>query len=117
MALYNELPVYKSAYDLLLQIFDFSVHLSREYKFTIGEKLKNSATDVLTNIYRANRTQDKIKFVEEAREQTELVRLYIRILHDVKQISLKKTIFLNQYIEDVSKQLAGWQKSLLKINT
>ncbi len=56
MAAYNELPVYKAAYDLLLEIFKFSANLKREYKFTLGEKLKNEVTDLLTNIYKANST-------------------------------------------------------------
>ncbi len=32
MALYNELPVYKASYDLLLQLFDLTHNLGREYK-------------------------------------------------------------------------------------
>ncbi|GAI94110.1 unnamed protein product [marine sediment metagenome] len=112
MAQYIELPVYKAAYDLLLQIFALTHNLTREYKFTLGEKLKNEITDLLTNIYRANRVREKAKILEKARENLELVRLYIRILLDTKQISNKKHIFINQSIEKESKQLAGWHKSV-----
>jgi hypothetical protein len=111
MAHYNELPVYKAAYDLLLHIFRLSHNLSREYKFTLGEKLKNETTDLLTNIYRANKTRDKSGFIEKARESVEIVRLYIRILKDTGQLASKKHIFVNSSIETVSKQLAGWHKS------
>ena len=34
MALYNELPVYKATYDLLLGIFKFTKEFSKEYKYT-----------------------------------------------------------------------------------
>jgi len=111
MAHYNELPVYKAAYDLLLQMFQLTHHLKREYKFTIGEKLKNEITDLLTNIYRANKTRQKKEFIEKAQQNLEIVRLYIRILKDTKQINSKKHIFINQPIESISKQLAGWYKS------
>lgn len=114
MAHYIELPVYKAAYDLLILIFQLSHNLSREYKFTLGEKLKNETTDLLTNIYRANRVHEKAEFLEKAREQLEIVRLYIRILKDTNQISSKKHIFINKSIESVSKQLAGWHKSVKK---
>lgn len=117
MAHYIELPVYKAAYDLLLLIFDFTHNLSREYKYTIGEKLKNSTTDLLTNIYRANRVKEKAFHLESAREILELVRLYIRILFDTKQIGTKKYIFINESIEKVSKQLAGWHNSVEEIRT
>ncbi len=111
MAHYNELPVYKAAYDLLLHIFQLTHNLSREYKYTLGEKLKNEITDVLTNIYRANRTWEKPTCIDQSREHLELVRLYIRILKDTKQIGSNKHIFINQHIENVSRQLAGWHKS------
>jgi hypothetical protein len=117
MAQYNELPVYKAAYDLLLQIFELTHNLNREYKYTLGEKLKNEITEVLTSIYRANRVWEKPSIIEQAREQLEVVRLYIRILKDTKQIGSGKHIFINQSVENVSRQLAGWHKSMNKPNT
>lgn len=44
MAQYEDLPVYKATYDLLLGIFRFTKDFSREYKYTVGEKLKNETT-------------------------------------------------------------------------
>ena len=40
MAQYSELPVYKASYDLLLAIFQFTKDFSKEYKYTVGESLK-----------------------------------------------------------------------------
>lgn len=40
MALYSDLPVYKSTYDLLLAIFCFTKDFGKEYKYTVGESLK-----------------------------------------------------------------------------
>ena len=114
MAAYNELPVYKASYDLLLLVFQLSHNLNREYKYTLGEKLKNEISDLLTNIYRANRVVQKNDYIEKARENLEIVRLYIRILKDTNQITSKKHISINLPIETVSKQLAGWHKSVNK---
>ena len=63
MALYDELPVFKAAYDLLLDIYRFSSTLTREYKYTLGEKLKNETLELLMLVYRAN--SSKTKFDEE----------------------------------------------------
>ena len=41
MAIFNNLPVYKESYDLLVEIFKFTKNFSREYKYTLGERLKN----------------------------------------------------------------------------
>ncbi|MFT5964041.1 MAG: hypothetical protein ACI9L6_000764 [Flavobacterium sp.] len=40
MKLHSDLPFYKSTYDLLLGIFEFTKSFSKEYKYTVGESLK-----------------------------------------------------------------------------
>ncbi len=44
-------------------------------------------------------------------EQIEVIRLLIRVMKDMKQINLEKFVKINQVVENVSKQLSGWQKS------
>jgi hypothetical protein len=41
-----------------------------------------------------------------------VIRLFIRLMKDLHQISLKKFVQVNQKVEEVSKQMTGWQKSL-----
>jgi hypothetical protein len=40
MGTYNELPVHKAAYDLLLEIFRVTKDYNKEYKYTVGENMK-----------------------------------------------------------------------------
>jgi hypothetical protein len=93
MAMYGDLPVYKATYDLLLSIFLFTKEFKREYKYTVGESLKKET-------------------LQDAKEHIEVVRLMIRLMKDLHQISLEKFVKINQAVENVSKQLAGWQKSV-----
>ena len=76
MARYNELPVYKASYDLLLEIFRFTKNISKEFKYTVGESLKKETTKLITLIYRANSKKDKYDVIQEARERIEIIRLY-----------------------------------------
>jgi|TARA_R110000737_G_scaffold352539_2_gene398961 four helix bundle protein len=110
MALYDNLPVYKAAYDMFQDITILRSKMKREYKFTLGERLMNASLDLIINIYKANRQKEKKKYIEVAQEQTELIRLLLRLLKDIKEISLKRFISLNEKIEMVSKQLTGWMK-------
>ena len=48
MGLAEDLPVYKKSYDLLLQLFELTRHFKREYKYTIGNTLKNEVLDLIT---------------------------------------------------------------------
>ncbi len=112
MGLHQELAVYKATYDLLLAIFEFTKSFSKDYKYTVGESLKKETIGLLTLIYRANSRKDKQKVFQEARERIEEIRLFIRLMKDMKQINLKKFVEVNKTVENVSKQLTGWQKSL-----
>ena len=111
MSLYIELQVYKASYDLLLTIFRFTKDFSKEYKYTIGETMKKEGIDLLLLIYKANSVKDRVDLLQSAREKLEAVRLLVRIMKDLHQISIRKFIHINEQIETVSKQLTGWQKS------
>lgn len=116
MAIYNELPVYKASYDLLIEIFRFVKNFSKEYKYTVGDNLKKETIDLIMLIYRANSYRDKLKIIQEAREKIEVIRLLVRLMKDLRQISLSVFVQVSEKIEFVSRQLSGWQKSCLKGN-
>lgn len=111
MALYIELPVYKASYDLFIYVFQYTKSFSKEYKYTVGEKLKNETLSLLMHIYRANIRTDKKPLLDNARENIEVIRLLFRVLKDLQQINIKKFAEINLKIENISKQLAGWHKS------
>jgi hypothetical protein len=110
MAHYDSLPVYKASYVLLVEIFKFTQNFSREYKYTLGERLKNETIDMITDIYRANSAVQKYDYLQSTRERIEVIRLYLRLLKDLKQVGTEKFVDINERIENVSKQLTGWQK-------
>lgn len=103
--------MYKTSYDLLLEIFNFSKNMEREYKYTIGESLKKETVELITNIYRTNSSQEKKVLLQKARENIEVIRLYLRLIKDLKQIDLAKFVRINVLIESISKQLSFWQKA------
>lgn len=111
MAQYSELPVYKATYDLLLAIFQFSKDFNKEYKYTVGESLKKETIELITLIYRANSRTDKAETLQTAREHIEVIRLLVRLVKDMRQINLKKFVAVNEQVENVSRQLTGWQKA------
>ncbi len=111
MALYLELPVYKVSYELLIDVYHFVKSFHKEYKYTLGEKLKSETLEMLINIYRANNNNDKIVLLQNARENIEVIRLLFRVIKDLHQINIEKFATINLKIENISKQLAGWHKS------
>lgn len=111
MATYDNLPVYKASYDLLQEITLFRKQLDREYKFTIGERLVNETVEMIIAVFKANVSATKKELILKSREHLEIIRLLLRLLKDLKQISLKRFVAINLKIELVSKQLTGWMRS------
>lgn len=111
MATYDNLPVYKESYDLLVALFKFTKDFGKEYKYTLGESIKKEVVEMITHIYRANSViEGRAVRIGSARENVEVIRLFLRLLRDLRQIDLDKFILLNMKIESVSKQLFAWQK-------
>ena len=109
--IYDNLPVYKATYDLLLQVFRMNRNFQRDYRYTLGENVKNELIALLVCIYQANSTAQKSVHLQKAREHVVVVKLQIRLLMDLKQINLKQYATAAEQIESVSKQLAAWHKS------
>jgi hypothetical protein len=116
MATYDNLPVYKQTYDLLLQLFRVCQNMERDYKFTLGENIKKEIIALIINVYRANcrENREKILMLQGGRENVEVIRLLLRLLQDLKQIGLKEFISANEKLESVSKQMTAWTNSLSK---
>jgi hypothetical protein len=119
MALFSELPVYKLGYDLLIQTYQRTAVFSREYKYTLGERLKNETTAMLINIYKANKSpkETRQQYIDQARQNVEVVRLLLRLCKDLKIIGMKGFVALNMQVEELSKQLALWQKYTAGVHT
>jgi len=112
MATYDNLPVYKSSYDLLLIVFEIVKNFTKEYKYTLWDTIKREIINLISNIYKANRKKDKLKNIIISREKVEILRLYFRLSKDLKIINLKKFIDVNLLLESISKQLTAWERSL-----
>jgi hypothetical protein len=86
--IHHELPVYRSAYAFLLSMFQLCRGFDREYKFTWGENIKKDGLELLQLVYLACVRAENSDLLLQARERLELIRLQMRLLMDLKQISL-----------------------------
>lgn len=113
MTTYDNLPVYKKSYDLLLQTFEVVKRFEKQYKYTLWDKIKIEVINLITSIYRANSSfETRLNNLKKAREQTEVLKLYFRLSRDLKIISLNKYADLTLNLESLSKQLYSWEKSM-----
>lgn len=114
VANYDNLPVYKAAYDLLQGVYKDTGNVPRDVRFTLVETLKNELTEIIVLIYKANSTTDKLPHIEKARELVVSVKVRLRLLQDLHHINVKLYARFSEQVESVSKQLASWQEYVRK---
>jgi len=112
--MYDQLPVYRKGNELFQQVFQVCRNMERDVMFTIGQRMQEEIIDLQVNVFRANCREDKFALIGTARENAEVIRLLLRNLSELKLISLEKFVDMNALLEEVSKQLTAWQKSVRK---
>lgn len=81
MAIYTNRPVYEDSYQLLLCLVSFSRSMQRDFRYTLGEQVKNKVVAMMVLIFRANKTKDKTEHIVQAREKLAEVQIVIRLLN------------------------------------
>ncbi|MGM9455289.1 four helix bundle protein, partial [Legionella bozemanae] len=116
MALYTELAVYRDTYQLILKVFEYSKDFPREYRFTSGQDMKRDSLQLVRNLYRANKAQNKQVYLEHFLDDFELLKLEIRIAMEMKLMSIKKQATLSRLMECIGRQVTGWRNHGLFMN-
>lgn len=111
MAQYEHLPIYKQTYDILLRTMTATKDFPREYKYTLGQKIKDELIEMVVLIYRANSAKDKQEHIQQIMERVQAVQLLMRLSHDMKILPRRHYAALSQMTENLAKQAQGWLKS------
>lgn len=107
---YENLPVYKQTYDLLLMVYQRTPRMQRDYRYTLGEEAKRSLQDVISCIYQANlRQEDKLVYIPKARDGLVRFKVLFRLMESLNQLSRKDIVLMGDLVADISLQLRKWE--------
>ena len=110
---YDNLPVFKAIYTMLLTTLEVSHKATKDYRYSLCEDLKKRLFEMQILVYRANKEADKQKKVQYINEMLELlvvVKLCYRILHDSKQLSLNRFAQIAYDLVEIEKHLENWKQ-------
>jgi len=92
------LPAYKTAYDLCLHIHRATLKMPKEFRYELGARVRNHATDIVEMLHLAVNTAHKSP---DCAFLAHRLRIVLRILKDLHQISIEQWGFLNHQIENL----------------
>ena len=111
MALHTQLPIYKVSYDLLDAILNLVKNMNRDFKASIGVKLRDECVEILTLIFRANVSRVKAPHIEDLIERLQVTELLLRISRDKQIISIGQYAKAIELTTSIGKQATGWRRA------
>ena len=94
-----------------MKIFEYTREFGREYKYTLGQDMKRDALQLVRNLYRANKAQDKEMHLEAFLDDFELLKLEIRVSTEMRLLSMKKQAALSLLLDRIGRQIIGWRNA------
>jgi len=88
MAIHTSLPIYKVAYDLLGVATDLTKNMPRDFKASIGGRIRDECVDLVVLIFRANVSRDKVPHLDRLLEGLQVAELLFRLSKDKRFISV-----------------------------
>jgi hypothetical protein len=111
MALHTQLPIYKVAYDLFDIITDLAKNMPKDFKVSIGGKLRDECLEIIVLIFRANVARDKAGHIGTLIERLQVAELLIRLSRDKRLISTGQYARAVEMTTSIGKQAGGWRRS------
>ena len=115
MANHTTLPIYKVAYDLLDAITDLAKNMPRDFKASIGGKLRDECVEIVVLIFRANVATDKDRHLGALIERLQVTELLLRLSKDKRLISVGQYAKSVELTNSIGKQATGWRKSTARL--
>ena len=108
-----DIPIFKKSYDLYKTLHEYRSSIPKKDRFTIFERCEATLLDIIENILLASsqNPKDKLPTLNHINLKLNLLRVFIRLIKDVKAIDNKKYVNLQSMIDEIGKMLGGWIRS------
>jgi len=78
----------------------------------IGDRIHRGALDLLDHIVLALKNFDREQRVEEADECNALLRVHVRLAHDLGLLDERRMLYIVGELDEIGRQLGGWLRRL-----
>ncbi len=110
MARYDHLPIFQLAYRMCVNCYRIVKNFKREYKYTLGEKLKNNSQKILDLVIETNSLENchKPEILGEMFLEIEKQKICWRVACDLNIISIGLLDVISKDIENLETQHSNW---------
>lgn len=106
----GDMAIFAKAYDLLKYIYPVVNRFPKSEKFTLGQRVENSALAFLEQVIIANSEHDKSEALKKADIELEKLRIFVRLAHEYNFLGMKQYETISARIAELGKLLGGWNR-------
>lgn len=115
MAYYENLPIYKKAFDLTVFLENSVRGFSRYHKYSIGADLRLLSRNITSMVIKANSKKDKAELLTELRDRCEEMKLMIIVGKEIRAFkNFNQFQTAANFAVEICRQSEGWLGSQRK---
>ena len=108
----SDLKIFQKIYDIILWLYPMVNKFPKAQRFVLGQRIENSALELLRLMIKANAARQKRPILEEFSVELDQLRILIRLSKDLKFMSIGQYGYAGALINETGKMLGGWIKSV-----
>lgn len=108
-----DIPIFKKTYELYKTFYSYRTAVSKQDRYTIWQRCENVILEILEGILLASQQykEEKLPTLEEVSLKLNFLRVFLRLMKEVKTIDNRKYLTLQEMIDEIGRMLGGWIKS------
>lgn len=111
MAQYKHLPIYKTTYELLEAVTRKTKDFPRDFKYSLGDKIRNECIELVVFIYKANSLrQQREEHLHQILERVQVIELMLRLAKDLRLFNVNAFSEIVALTDSLARQAQGWIK-------
>jgi hypothetical protein len=112
-----DIPILKKAYEFYKLFHGYSAGIPRLDRYTIWQRCENILLEIIEYILLASQTykDEKLTALHKASLKLDMLKIFIRLLKDVKTIDNSKYVKLEVFADEIGRMLGGWIRSVKEL--
>ncbi len=106
----KEVNALTKTYDLLLWIIPQLEKFPKSQRYLLGDRIETRLLDIMELIIEAIYTKNKTALLKEANLKIEQLRYLIRLVMDLKYLSINRYEHVSKCLNEIGSEIGGWIK-------
>ena len=108
-----DIPIFKKSYELYKDFYNLRLSVPKQDRYTIWQKCENILIEIVEGLLLASQQSktEKTPTLEKASVKLNSLRVFIRLMKDVKALDSQRYVLIQTDLDDIGRQLGSWLKS------